>query len=262
MISSTDMTEPSAADSELLFDVIEIARVAGARIMHYYDGDVQVDTKADDSPVTQADLDANQLIIERLRKRTPDIPIIAEESELPDYEERKNWTRFWLVDPLDGTKEFIHQNGEFTVNVALIQDGQPILGVVYSPARELLYYAEAGRGSFEQIGDDEPTRIFSEPADPEQPLSVVTSRSHPSEELERYLEKFEIRERVDAGSSLKFCAVAKGDADIYPRMGPTMEWDVAAGDCIYRLSARKGQHHSELTYNKPDLRNDGFVIGF
>lgn len=256
------MMEPATADRRLLFDVIEIARAAGARIMAYYDGDVDVATKADDSPVTQADLDANRLITERLQARTPTIPIIAEESEIPEYERRRTWTRFWLVDPLDGTKEFIGQNGEFTVNIALIQDGEPALGVVQSPARELLYYAEAGRGSFERIGDGEPTRICSEPADPNRPLSVVTSRSHPSEELEQYLKQFEIRERVYAGSSLKFCAVAKGDADIYPRFGPTMEWDVAAGDCIFRCSAREGQHRSELTYNKPDLRNDGFVVGF
>ena len=256
------MPHPSTADSDLILDVIEIARAAGARIMRYYDGDMDVDTKADDSPVTQADLDANALITERLNDRTPDVPIIAEESELPDYAERKAWTRFWLVDPLDGTKEFIQRNGEFTVNIALIQDGQPVLGVVYAPARELLYCAEAGRGSFEQIGEDQPMRIISEPADPDRPLSVVTSRSHPSEELEQYLKQFEIRERVYAGSSLKFCAVAKGDADIYPRLGPTMEWDVAAGDCVFRYSARDGQHQTELTYNKPGLRNVGFVVGF
>ena len=246
----------------LLSDVIEIARAAGACIMDHYHADVAVDTKSDNSPVTQADLDANALITSRLRTLTPEIPIIAEESELPDYGERRDWLRFWLVDPLDGTKEFIHRNGEFTVNIALIENGAPVLGVVYAPARDLFYFAEAGRGAFEQYGDNPPTRILSERADPSQPLSVVTSRSHPSEELERYLEQFEIRERVYAGSSLKFCAVAKGDADIYPRMGPTMEWDVAAGDCIYRHSAREGQHRSELTYNKPDLRNGGFVVGF
>ena len=142
------MTEPSAHDSRLLFDVIEIATAAGARILDYSDGDVDVETKADDSPVTQADRDANQLITERLRVRTPEIPIIAEESDLPDYEERVNWTRFWLVDPLDGTKEFIHRNGEFTVNIALIEDGDPVLGVIYAPARERLYFAEASHGSF------------------------------------------------------------------------------------------------------------------
>ena len=243
-------------------DVIEIAREAGARILDHYHADVAVNTKSDHSPVTQADLDANALIINRLRTLTPDVPIVAEESELPEYEERRHWTRFWLVDPLDGTKEFIHQNGEFTVNIALIDGGMPVLGVVFAPARQRLYCADPGSGAFEQIGDGEPTRIFSEPADPDKPLSVVTSRSHPSDELERYLAQFEIRERVYAGSSLKFCTVAKGDADIYPRMGPTMEWDVAAGDCVYRCSAKDGQHRSALTYNKPDLRNDAFVVGF
>ncbi len=256
------MSEPAPPERRLLTDVVEIARAAGARIMDYYHGEVGVATKADDSPVTQADLDANRLITERLQARTPEIPIVAEESEIPDYDQRKHWRRFWLVDPLDGTKEFIGQNGEFTVNIALIQDGAPVLGVVYSPARELLYSAEAGRGAFEQAGDGEPTRIVSEPADPDRPLSVVTSRSHASEEVERYLEQFNVRERVQAGSSLKFCVVAKGEADIYPRFGPTMEWDVAAGDCVYRCSAREGQHSSELAYNKPDLRNDGFVVGF
>jgi len=256
------MTEPAIADRRLLTDAIEIARAAGARIMAYYHGEVGVATKADDSPVTQADLDANRLITDRLQERTPEIPIIAEESEIPDYDKRKHWHRFWLVDPLDGTKEFISQNGEFTVNIGLIQDGEPVLGVVYSPARELLYYADVDRGAFEQVARGEPARISSEPADPHQPLAVVTSRSHASDEVERYLQQFTVRERVEAGSSLKFCVVAKGEADVYPRFGPTMEWDVAAGDCVYRCSARNGQHSSELTYNKPDLRNDGFVVGF
>jgi 3'(2'), 5'-bisphosphate nucleotidase len=246
----------------LLAEVVAIAREAGERILAHYHETVAVGRKADDSPVTQADLDANRHIVERLKSATPDVPVVAEESELPDYAERREWRRFWLVDPLDGTKEFVQRNGEFTVNIALVEDGIPTLGVVHAPARGLFYYAERARGSFEQVADGEPTRIASAPADPSQPLSVVTSRSHPSEELERYLEQFEVRERVYAGSSLKFCAVAKGDADIYPRLGPTMEWDVAAGDCVYRHSAWEGQHRSELTYNKPDLRNDGFVIGF
>lgn len=247
--------------SDTLSSIITISREAGSRIMEFYDQPV-VEFKTDNSPLTQADLASHHLICDFLKDNFPEIPVISEESGIPEYDTRKGWDRFWLVDPLDGTKEFIKKNGEFTVNVALIEEKKPVLGVVYAPAKELMYYAEKGEGAWKQTGKAEPVRIYSTKADPQKPLRVVCSRSHVSEELEQYLNKFNIQSRIPSGSSLKFCLVAEGAADLYPRLGPTMEWDVAAGDCVYRNSAEEGQHNSELMYNKPGLKNAGFVIGF
>lgn len=220
------------------------------------------DHDGDTSPVTDADLAANQCIVKNLMNLNPRIPIVSEESTSADYEVRKQWRSFWLVDPLDGTKEFIHGSDEFTVNIALIENLEPILGVIYTPAKELLYYAEKGCGSWKRVGKSSPFRIFSSVPDLTKGLTVVESKSHPSAALEGYLRNFPVKARITAGSSLKFCLVAEGAADIYPRLNPTMEWDVAAGDCIYRNSARLGQRKSSLTYNKPTLKNDAFVLGF
>ena len=247
----------------MLEKIIETARKAGDAILEFYTDDIEVIDKEDDSPLTKADLAAHHIIIDALDEIDPDTPVISEESGVPGYEERKNWTKFWIVDPLDGTKEFIKKNGEFTVNIALINDGEPILGVVYIPAKDVLYYAEKGRGSYKIENEHEPQRIYSESADLSEPLTVIQSRSHGSDTLKDDLKKkgITMKDSVKAGSSLKFCLVAEGKADIYPRMGPTMEWDVAAGDCVYRYSARDGQHYSPLTYNKADLKNSGFLIG-
>lgn len=220
------------------------------------------DHAGDTSPVTDADLASNQYITEHLTMLDPQIPIISEETASADYELRKNWPRFWLVDPLDGTKEFVKGSDEFTVNIALIDNLEPTLGVIYLPAQDLLYYAETGRGSWKQHSTDSPVQIFSAPPNLSDGLTVVESKSHPSAELEDYLKDLPIKERITAGSSLKFCLVAEGRADIYPRMNPTMEWDVAAGDCIYRNSGKGRPRRSSLTYNKATLKNDSFVIGF
>lgn len=243
--------------------IIDTAREAGKAIMEYYQEDVEIDRKEDNSPLTKADLASHHIILNALEEIDPDTPVISEESGVPDYQIRKGWPSFWIVDPLDGTKEFIKKNGEFTVNIALIEQGEPILGVVYIPAKELTYYALKGEGSFKQQDGAEPERIHSEKADTSKPVTVIQSRSHGSDDLEAKLAGKGIRmgQTISAGSSLKFCLVAEGKADIYPRMGPTMEWDVAAGDCVYRNSAREGQHASPLTYNKPDLKNGGFIIG-
>jgi len=250
--------------SDLLKQLIETSRKAGKEILKYYDGEIKVFEKEDESPLTKADLASHYAIIDDLKKMTPDTPIISEESGIPEYEERKNWEKFWIVDPLDGTKEFIKKNGEFTVNIALIEGGEPVLGIVYIPAKDVFYFAEKGKGSFKQENEKEPVRIYSEPADKNKPLVLIQSRSHGSDKLDDYLEKegIEVKDRVRAGSSLKFCLVAEGVADFYPRLNPTMEWDVAAGDCVFRNSAREGQHKSGLTYNKESLKNNGFVIGF
>ena len=165
------------------------------------------------------------------------------------------------MDPLDGTKEFLKRRAEFTVNVALIEDGEPVLGGVLAPALDLLYWAVKGEGAWREEKGKPAERIYSSPAAPGTPLTVVESLSHPSPELEEYLKTISVARRGKAGSSLKFCWVAEGRADIYPRLGPTMEWDVAAGDCVYRQSGRNGERTSPLTYNKPDLRNPSFVIG-
>jgi 3'(2'), 5'-bisphosphate nucleotidase len=235
-------------------------RAGEAILAHYGEGAPSV-AKADGSPLTLADSAAQSVIIDDLHAWDASIPIISEEADAASFEERRDWPRFWLVDPLDGTKEFLSHNGEFTVNIALIDGGEPVMGVVYAPALGLLYTAARGCGAWRQEGDSAPVRIFHVPPAPGQPLVVIESRSHPSPELEAFLATIPVRERIGVGSSLKFCRVAEGAADIYPRLGPTMEWDVAAGDCIFRNATMHGEHPSPLTYNKPDLRNPSFVIG-
>jgi 3'(2'), 5'-bisphosphate nucleotidase len=231
--------------------------------MAYYEGAVAagVRHKDDSSPVTLADEEAHDILLDGLHTLDPGIPVISEEAEAPPFERRREWQRFWLVDPLDGTKEFIKRRAEFTVNVALIENGEPVLGVVLAPALDLLYWAVKGAGSWREEKGRPPERIYSSARPAGTPLTVVESLSHPTPELEEYLRTVPVARRVKAGSSLKFCWVAEGRADIYPRLGPTMEWDVAAGDCIYRQSGRDGERPSPLTYNKPELRNASFVIG-
>jgi 3'(2'), 5'-bisphosphate nucleotidase len=243
--------------------VIALAREAGSATMTYYDGaDVAgLRQKEDRSPVTLADEVAHDILVQGLHRIDPDTPVISEEAEAASFEIRRGWNRFWLVDPLDGTKEFIKRRAEFTVNVALIEDGEPVFGVVLAPALDLLYWAAKSEGAWREEKSGPPERIYSRPLEPGTPLTVVESLSHPSAELEEYLKTIPVARRVKAGSSLKFCWVAEGRADVYPRLGPTMEWDVAAGDCVYRQSGRGGERTSPLTYNKPDLRNTSFVIG-
>jgi 3'(2'), 5'-bisphosphate nucleotidase len=243
--------------------VAELAREAGRATMTYYgdEAGAGVRAKADESPVTLADDAAHHILVDGLRRLDPATPVVSEESQAEGYETRRGWRRFWLVDPLDGTKEFIKRRAEFTVNVALIEDGEPVLGVVLAPALDLLYWAVKGEGAWREEKAGPAERIYSTTPAPGTPLTVVESLSHPSPELEEYLKTIPVARRVKAGSSLKFCWVAEGRADVYPRLGPTMEWDVAAGDCVYRQSGRDGERPSPLTYNKPDLRNPSFVIG-
>ncbi len=249
--------------AELRSAVIRLAREAGRATIPYYDGSTaaNVREKDDRSPVTLADEVAHGILLEGLQRLDPATPVVSEEAEAAGFEARRGWRRFWLVDPLDGTKEFIKRRAEFTVNVALIVEGEPVFGVVFAPALDLLYWAVKGAGAWREENGGGPERIYSVAAAPGTPLTVVESLSHPSAELEEYLRTIPVARRVQAGSSLKFCWVAEGRADIYPRLGPTMEWDVAAGDCIYRQSGRDGERLSPLTYNKPDLRNASFIIG-
>src|SRR5699024_9550337 len=247
----------------MLEKIITTAKEAGDAILEFYHDDVEVMHKVDESPLTNADVAAHHIIIDALKELDPDTPVISEESGVPDYKDRSHWNKFWIVDPLDGTKEFIKKNDEFTVNIALVENGDPILGVVYVPVKDTIFYAQKGQGSFKKEGSNKAKPIFSENADKNNDLVAVQSRSHGSDRLVNKLkeEGLTVDQTIPAGSSLKFCLVAEGKADIYPRMGPTMEWDVAAGDCVYRYSAPDGVHSSPITYNKKDLKNTGFLIG-
>ena len=250
----------TSLDGAALQRLCDVARMAGLEVMRHY-GTTTCRRKTDASPVSIADVAAQQVIVEALTAWDPTIPIVAEESTLPPAALRAAWRRYWLVDPLDGTKEFLAGNGEFTVNIALIDDGAPVLGVVLAPAFDLAYCAGRGLGAWRQRGASRPERISSGRWRAGQPVRVVESRSHPSPELEAFLASLPVIERVRLGSSLKFCRVAEGSADLYPRFGPMMEWDVAAGDCVFRNSAAAGERPSPLRYNCTDLRVAGFVLG-
>ncbi|MBP2195327.1 3'(2'),5'-bisphosphate nucleotidase CysQ [Pantoea cypripedii] len=214
----------------MLEQICQLARAAGDAIMQVYDGaqPMDIERKADDSPVTAADLAAHQVILHGLQALTPEVPVLSEEDP-PAWEVRQQWQRYWLVDPLDGTKEFIKRNGEFTVNIALIEKGKPVLGVVYAPAIGVLYSAAEGKAWKEEGGHK--TQIHVRDARP--PL-VVVSRSHfdKDEELQEYLQQLGEHQTTAIGSSLKFCLVAEGKAQLYPRFGPTNIWDTGAGHAV------------------------------
>lgn len=247
----------------MLNRVIKTAEEAGKKILEFYQTDVEVITKDDDSPLTKADLAAHHIIVDALKEIDPETPIISEESGIPDFKERKEWNKFWLVDPLDGTKEFIKKNGEFTVNIALIENGKPILGVVYVPAMDVMYYAETSIGAFRKEANKEPVKLESHPFEKPGKARIVVSRSHGDDQTAKKLSKIgiEVKEEVPSGSSIKFCLVAEGKADLYPRLGPTMEWDTAAADAIYRYSSKNGEKYSPLVYNKESLKNPYFLLG-
>jgi 3'(2'), 5'-bisphosphate nucleotidase len=246
---------------DLLDRVLDIAREAGRIVMKHYGNCGPIVCKDGGSPVTAADREAHALIGRELASCTPGIPLVSEEGTVPAFNERRGWTRFWLVDPLDGTKEFISGNGEFTVNIALIRNGYPELGVVDAPALACRYFAARGRGAFKQDESGRVRRIHAVPP-PSACTRVVESRSHASPELEQFLATLGPVRRTRLGSSLKFCRIAEGHADLYPRFGPTMEWDVAAGDCVFRHATRDGSERpSPLQYNQETLVTSRFVIG-
>ncbi|NNF66414.1 MAG: 3'(2'),5'-bisphosphate nucleotidase CysQ [Gammaproteobacteria bacterium] len=249
---------------KLLGDVRQIARDAGAAIMQVYARDFDVELKSDDSPLTEADMASHMLIEKALNELTPGIPVLSEESGVPDFNTRKGWDHYWLVDPLDGTKEFIKRNGEFTVNIALIDNNEAALGVVYAPARALEYFGTSNDGAF-RAGDDNVPHAIHVSAGHAGPARVVGSRSHRGSSLDAYLAKLGEFEMLPMGSSLKFCLVADGSADIYPRLGPTNEWDTAAAHAV--LAAAGGQvlqpDGQPLRYNtkEPLLNPYFFAIG-
>jgi 3'(2'), 5'-bisphosphate nucleotidase len=243
--------------------LVGVALTAGATVMRYYGGACGVRDKLDGSPVTAADRAAHKCILAELREWQPHVPIVSEEGDAPVlFETRAAWRRFWLVDPLDGTKEFLAANGEFTVNIALIESGVPVMGVVAAPALSVVYFASQRQGAWRRVAGGATERIFGPSLSASRITRVVESRSHPTPALEAYLAELGPVQRVKLGSSLKFCRVAEGRADLYPRFGPTMEWDVAAGDCVFRNSGHDGRvRPSSLVYNQPSLRTERFVIG-
>lgn len=215
----------------LLDQVKAIAQAAGVEIMAVYAHDFAVLEKEDKSPVTQADTAAHELIIQHLKRLAPELPILSEEA-VGDFYAAKNFRCYWLVDPLDGTKEFIKRNGEFTVNIALIKDGHAVLGVVYAPLLNVAYLAVEGMGAFKEEADGKRVPIHVAEHMEGTPLRIVGSRSHTENSLVLLLQKLGSHELISMGSSLKFCLIAEGSADVYPRLGPTSLWDTAAGQCV------------------------------
>ena len=247
--------------------LITLARDASSAILDIYNTDFDVETKTDSSPLTLADMAAHKIIVKGLRELTPNIPIISEESVLPEFSERSKWQTYWLVDPLDGTKEFVNRNGEFTVNIALMKGNAPHVGVVCVPVQERTYVGNTStmEARVYSAAGERPakSRRFSEKPNE---IKVVASRSHVSDELRAYLasleETFSGVETISMGSSLKLCALADAEADLYPRLGPTSEWDIAAAHAV--LVAAGGQIYvkdgSPLTYNlKENILNPDFI---
>ncbi len=246
-------------------DIVKIAKDAGNAIMQIYDQDFDITYKKDNSPLTIADRKANDIIEVALSQLTliDNIPILSEEGRDIPYSERKGWEYFWLVDPLDGTKEFVKRNGEFTVNIALIHKDVPVLGVVYAPALNICYWAKQGDGAFKDshrlpIRSDKDKDIYK----------IVASRSHMSDETKAFIENIRThkeKETISIGSSLKICLVAEGEADLYPRLGPTMEWDTGAAHVIAseskcRFRGYFNNIYSEFFYNKKSLLNSSFIV--
>jgi len=259
---------------DLLLLAIEASLKAGKEILKvYHSDDFDVKIKSDNSPLTLADQNAHNVIAEILQKS--ELPILSEEGKNIPFEERKQWERYWLVDPLDGTKEFIKRNGEFTVNIALIENGTPVLGVIYVPVTKDLYFGDKEKGSYKTVNADKDADIkmltqfaFKLPFfQGNEIYTVVGSKSHMNEETEAFIYKLKQEKGgidfISKGSSLKICMVAEGIADIYPRFGPTMEWDTAAGHAIALYSGCKITQQDEktpLSYNKKELLNPWFIV--
>lgn len=247
--------------AELLPAVVSLAQHAGDAILRIYPQDFAVKRKGDDSPLTAADIAAHHCIMDGLEKLSPEIPCLSEEGADIPFAERSRWSRFWLIDPLDGTREFIKGNGEFTVNIALIDQGRPVLGVVHAPVLANTYFAAEGAGAWLQVHDAPAVPIRCTAT--ARPPRVVASRSHITPELEALLARLPAHAALNIGSSLKFCLVAEGKADFYPRTGPTSEWDTAAGQCVVEqaggsVTDTAGQ---SLRYNtKESLLNPHFLV--
>ena len=247
-------------DNELVERVITLARQAADDILAVYHSDFAVQSKDDRSPLTAADMAAHHRISAGLRQIAPDIPVLSEESDADDIADRRQWQRLWLVDPLDGTREFIKRNGEFTINIALIEHGEPVFGLIQQPVTGLLWHATRGAAAFRREGGLQ-TRIHAQPYRG-QPVRVAASRSHRDAQTQALLAALPDCEIVGCGSSLKFCRIAEGQMDLYPRFGPTSEWDTAAGQVILEAAGgvvwdRQGR---AFRYNqRAELLNGDFV---
>lgn len=241
--------------------LLDIARLAGDEILQIYHhaDDFDVERKADNSPLTKADRASHQLIKSHLNKSFPGIPMLSEEGKEIGWQERRDWQQYWLVDPLDGTKEFIKKNGEFTVNIALIREQHPFLGVVYAPVLDTFYYSDPEIGAFKQTGSQSPLRLQVNV--PQNGIIAAQSRSHPAEAEKAFYSRLDVRDVLRVGSSLKLCMVAEGRAHLYYRYNPTWEWDTAAGQAV--VEAAGGYVYSNggrMRYNKQNLLNKSFLV--
>lgn len=247
---------------DVIAPIKAIAEEAGRAILTFYKEDLNIEHKDDRTPLTEADMAAHRIIVKGLRELTPEIPVLSEESSRIPVAERRQWERYWLVDPLDGTKEFIKRNDEFTVNIALIENNFPIIGVVTIPVHQRCYYAVHERGAFVIDGDGEPARIGVRDRI-DGPVRIACSRSHPSARLQTYLDTLGEYELIPRGSSLKFCLIAEGSADIYVRLGKTCEWDTGAAQCVVEEAGGQvtDTEGKRLRYNSRDtLLNPEFLV--
>lgn len=248
--------------TDLINQIIEISKESGEAILKVYNTNFDFQIKDDLSPLTKADILSHKIICERLKALTPNIPILSEESSYISFEERSKWNQYWLIDPLDGTKEFINRNGEFTVNIALIRNNSPVFGVIHVPTNGTTYWGSLQTGSH-QLNCGSESNELSVSKDYKGPLKIVSSRSHPSKELSKILQKIKDCEIINVGSSLKFCLVASGEAHCYPRLGPTSEWDTAAGEIIARSAGAMivDLRNRELKYNsRESYLNPPFLV--
>ena len=253
--------------NQVILELLNIAIDSGKEIMKIYDKGFTVDTKEDSSPITEADINSNELIVTRLKTLEPNIPILSEES-LVSWDIRKKWNKYWLIDPLDGTKEFINRNGEFTINISLIENNNPVFGIIYSPVKSVLYYAYKNYGSFKvytnrnlsSLNNIEKINVVKKSYSC---TRIIGSRSHSNTEFNEWVKsKFTNFELIKIGSSLKFCHLAEGIADIYPRFGPTSEWDIAAGHIILQEAGGnlRSIDNDEILYNtKENILNPYFI---
>ena len=263
-----ETTEPPGTEKatrKLIPHLLDLVEQAGAAILEVYDGrsasEMKVRLKADRSPVTSADMASHRILLAGLQRLTPEIPVVSEESSATPWEERKLWGSYWLIDPLDGTKEFLNKNGEFTVNVALIVEGKPYLGVVGVPVRGEFYVGGPDGAFFLSGRQAEALDLDSGVYCGTRPVRVAVSRSHPSEAVQQLLDQLDSPQCVALGSSLKLCLLARGDVDLYPRLGPIMEWDIAAAHAVVLAAGAilRAVDGTEVIYNSEDLYAPWFI---
>lgn len=247
----------------LLTKIIALAKQVGQEILtiYYQENLLVIHNKADRSPFTEADLTAHKIITAELTQLTPEIPILSEESSIPAFAERQQWQRYWLIDPVDGTQEFLRRTNDFTINIALIEGNKPILGVVHAPALDCCYFASLDQGAFKQVGEQSAQLIHTR-VRPNGPVTVVASRRHGLPMLETFLQRLGAHTMVHRGSALKCCLVAEGIVDVYPRLSPTSEWDTAAAQCVLEQAggAVIDCNGLPLRYNSKDSLENPFFL--